>query len=498
VYGWFTIDVDVAACPTMDIALEAQRAAEAQGIDLSGYKRFLYAFPDIGCRWAGQATVGGDPSLAWFDGTLMRAETVTHEVGHNFGLHHSHSLECGVEVVADGCPSLEYGDVLDRMGGSGSGHFNAFQKRRLGWLDFGASPPTVDADVSGRYALEPYALTADGPKAVRVLRDEDPSTGHRRWYYLEFRQALGFDGHLSTSRYGQSVLNGIVLRLGTEGEPNSSYLLDTTPNTQKYDWDDLALAVGETFTDVASGVSITNDWVDPSGATVSVGFGEPECVRAAPQIVVSPSQSLWVPPGAAFSYDLMITNGDNEACGEAQFDLSTSVPSGWTAALESESLLLAPGATGSSVVTVTSATMAEDGFYDIVFTAENVADPTYAGTASATHIVSAAAANSAPRPLDDAATTSIDTPVVIDVLANDTDPDGDPLDVTTLSPGKYGAASINPDGTLTYLPGVRFKGTDTFSYRVSDGVATGDAVVSVTVRKNGGKGGGRKGKDTGP
>lgn len=121
VFGWFTINVDVDSCPTMDIALEAQHAAEAQGIDLSGYERFLYAFPDIGCRWAGQATIGSDPSLAWFDGTLMRAETVTHEVGHNFGLHHSHALECWLEVVGEDFPSLEYGDVLDRMGGSGSG-----------------------------------------------------------------------------------------------------------------------------------------------------------------------------------------------------------------------------------------------------------------------------------------------------------------------------------------------------------------------------------------
>lgn len=492
VFGWLTIDVDIDTCPTMNIAQEAQRAVEAQGVDLSGYKRFLYAFPDIGCNWAGESTTGSYPSHAWFDGTLMRAETVTHEVGHSFGLLHSHALECGPHVHDDACASIEYGDVLDRMGGSASGHFNAFQKQRLGWLGTSNSPAIVDADVSDTFTLEPYALTANGPKTLRILKDIDAQTGGRRWYYLEYRQAVGFDSFLSTSRYGQSVLNGVVLRIGTENQPNSSYLLDMTPDTQKYDWDDLALTVGDTYMDAASGVAITADWVDSTGATLIVDFGEPQCVRANPQITVLPLQSTWLSPGATFSYDLMITNTDNQACTETQFNLSTVVPSSWNAVFDNESLFLAPGVTGSTMVTVTSDINAADGFYDFIVTAQNQVDLSYASTASATYIVSAEVTNSPPEPIDDTATTSMDTPVIIDILANDFDPDGDPLILMSVNQGNHGTASVNTNGTVTYLPNVRFKGTDTFSYRVSDGGTVGEAMVSVTVRKNGGQGRGRK------
>jgi len=82
---------------------------------------------------------------------------------------------------------------------------------------------------------------------------------------------------------------------------------------------------------------------------------------------------------------------------------------------------------------------------------------------------------------DDSATTSKNTPVTIDVLANDDDADGDTLSVTNLTAAAHGAALLNPDGTITYTPNPGFLGTDTFTYTANDGTADSN-VATVTVQ----------------
>ena len=69
----------------------------------------------------------------------------------------------------------------------------------------------------------------------------------------------------------------------------------------------------------------------------------------------------------------------------------------------------------------------------------------------------------------------------IDVLANDSDPDGDPLSVNAASVDR-GQVAIQPDGRLLYTPPADFSGTATISYTVSDpDGATRSATVTVTV-----------------
>ena len=98
------------------------------------------------------------------------------------------------------------------------------------------------------------------------------------------------------------------------------------------------------------------------------------------------------------------------------------------------------------------------------------------GTATATVAVTVASVNDNPVALNDAASTSEDTPVSVAVLANDTDADGDVLTVTAASAGN-GTVVINPDGTLLYTPVGNFNGTDIISYMISDG---NGGVVSAT------------------
>lgn len=84
---------------------------------------------------------------------------------------------------------------------------------------------------------------------------------------------------------------------------------------------------------------------------------------------------------------------------------------------------------------------------------------------------------------DDAAMTPYATPVTVSVLANDSDPNGYPLTVTAVTAPAHGAAQVNPDGTVTYVPGPTYAGSDGFTYTISNGHGgTATAKVTLTVK----------------
>ena len=90
--------------------------------------------------------------------------------------------------------------------------------------------------------------------------------------------------------------------------------------------------------------------------------------------------------------------------------------------------------------------------------------------------------DAAPIANNDTATTDEDTPVNINVLANDSEPDGDTLNVISVTQGANGAVSINPDKTVHYTPALNFFGSDSFTYTINDGHGgTATATVNVTV-----------------
>jgi len=104
------------------------------------------------------------------------------------------------------------------------------------------------------------------------------------------------------------------------------------------------------------------------------------------------------------------------------------------------------------------------------------------GTDTAAVIVTITGVNDVPTAGDDTATTDEDILVTIDVLANDSDVDGDMLTVTTVSDPTNGSVVINGDNTVTYTPDVDFNGTDNFAYTVDDSNGgTDTATITVTV-----------------
>ncbi len=94
-------------------------------------------------------------------------------------------------------------------------------------------------------------------------------------------------------------------------------------------------------------------------------------------------------------------------------------------------------------------------------------------------------ANGTPTPQDDVVGTDIGITAAFDLVANDTDPDGDALTISTFdsTSTEGGIVSTDPDpGQLIYEPPPGFTGADTFGYTVSDpGGATASAQVTVYV-----------------
>ena len=99
-------------------------------------------------------------------------------------------------------------------------------------------------------------------------------------------------------------------------------------------------------------------------------------------------------------------------------------------------------------------------------------------------VISVGAVNDAPEANTDEDTTLEDTSITVDLIGNDTDPDGDPLTVITASvPADQGTLVNNGDGTVTFTPAENFNGDATISYEVSDGnggTDTSEHTVHVT------------------
>lgn len=331
VVGWFTIYLSATVCDTNTIASQAKAAASTV-VNLSSYAHLVYAFPqNNNCGWAGLSSVGGSPSQAWINGSLG-VHVVAHELGHGFGLWHSHSLNCGTTTLGTNCTTVEYGDVVDTMGGPlgflSAAHFNAFQKERLGWLNAGASPEITTVQTDGTYMLEPYETGGSGPKALKILKSTDPTTGKRTWYYVESRQAIGFDAFLATNSSiasNTNVPNGVLLHMGTESNGNSIKMLDLRPDTSN--WWDPALAVGESFEDPDAGVSITVESVTGMGAAVTVSFGTGGAPSTGlPSVGVSTDQSSYT-RSQTVTTTAMVTAGGSPVA-NAKVIFSFSKPNG--------------------------------------------------------------------------------------------------------------------------------------------------------------------------
>ncbi|MBK7213950.1 MAG: gliding motility-associated C-terminal domain-containing protein [Bacteroidales bacterium] len=94
--------------------------------------------------------------------------------------------------------------------------------------------------------------------------------------------------------------------------------------------------------------------------------------------------------------------------------------------------------------------------------------------------------NNAPVAIADHDTTIIGVPVTIDVLANDLNPDGDPLTISFCSYPEHGTVILNSDNTITYTPYSEYEGDDQFCYRICDNASPAncsDTTVTLHIKQ---------------
>jgi hypothetical protein len=124
------------------------------------------------------------------------------------------------------------------------------------------------------------------------------------------------------------------------------------------------------------------------------------------------------------------------------------------------------------------------GTYTFQYTvADTFTTPLTSNTATVTVTVSAP--NQPPVANPDTATTTAATAVTVNVIANDTDPDGtvNPGSIVIVTPPANGTAVVNLNGTVRYTPAAGFTGTNQFTYNVKDnlGAVSNNTTVTVTV-----------------
>ncbi len=388
---WYTLPMTSAGCDPDTLSDQAQAAATAGGFVLSNYRRYIFAFPSNGCSWWGLGTVGGNPSKSWiFADRGFVLPVVMHEMGHNLGLYHSHSLDCGAAVVgSSGCTMAEYGDAFDVMGGTPtvgfagnlpSAHFNAYQKERLGWLNSGISPPlTTVQNNNGQFSIGNLeAPRSSTPRALKIANQMPTcNLAPTEWYYVEKREAVGFDSFLA--ELPNNVSSGVIVHRVTEGKANSSFLLDMTPATSS--WPDVQLNAGSTFTDPVTGLSIQPASVGTGFANVNISYAAPSC-STPPRVSLSPANTQWRAPGETISYSVLVTNADACQCVPTNYDVAATVPGGWSSSV-GQTPAIAPGGSALVNIGITTYSSASPGFYDIPVVATAPGVPSKTASANA-------------------------------------------------------------------------------------------------------------------
>jgi M6 family metalloprotease-like protein len=349
-------------CDYMGI-LNAALAAADGAVYFPNYSRVLIVLPNNGaCGWAGLGSIGcwsnsspGDggftASVTWerSDQTASRSMGVrlaTHELGHNLTMNHASSRAypgpppIPLGALSDAGVLSEYGDYFSTMGYWNFGYYSAHHAlQQLGWLQSGTNVQAVET--SGAYSVQAYETRPQGLKALKIRR----GTGNDAWLWLEYRQNSG----IYDSQLNSQVFTGALIHYQDSTTGSYTHLLDFTPAN---DFTQVALAVGQSWTDPYSNLSLSVDSASGGNLYLTVNYGPVPCVQANPTVSISPSNAT-VTNGSA-AYTVTVKNNDSVGCSSSTFQLSSSLPIGWGTAFSPLSLSIAPGLSGSSTMTKTA------------------------------------------------------------------------------------------------------------------------------------------------
>ena len=355
------------SCDAYGWAAEAEAAAPAAGVNLSLYQHRVLVLPgNASCSWAGLGNVGcGSWCRAWVK-TCNLPDVYAHEIGHNLDLAHA-----STDTNNDGTIDCEYCDRSDFMGYGGVGYriTNGPHEHQKSWLPAGQVVEVSTAGTS-THVVSPLQMDPASAPYPQVLRIRKSDTGD--WYYLSYRQRAGYDAALDSGYVDRTSVHRYV------GSGYSNTRLIST------------LQDGQMFEDAVNGLSVRQVSHDAVSATLQIST---TCAPSAPTVSLSPSRQS-ARPGSDLVYTATVTNRDPAMCDASTFDLSTSVPAGWSGTLSSSSVVLAPGAQGQRTLTVRSALGAPDGDGAIAVTAGDGTESAHAGAASAVYAVDGTAPSS--------------------------------------------------------------------------------------------------------
>lgn len=169
---------------------------------------------------------------------------------------------------------------------------------------------------------------------------------------------------------------------------------------------------------------------------------------------------------AATAVNISVLSNDSDPEGDALTLDTLGTPANGTASIQGNVVRYTPRAGFTGV----------DSFTYVVKDA-------FGASASATVRVNVAA-NNAPVAVNDQVGILKGQGININVLSNDSDPEGDSLRVTAVSQGMMGDVSINSDGTVRYQHRPGSSGDDRFTYTITDSAGnTATATVTVTIRR---------------
>jgi len=234
-----------------------------------------------------------------YDNQLKSASTISHELGHNFGLSHASSFPCNIHTTPlQACFIQEYQDDLDIMGQGLLRHNNAKYKELLGWLsDWDVitgigNTVTINATPGSIYTfeLEPIETNTEGIKVIKVPR-AGINYNYQDYLYIEYREDIGYDSDdINQMNYNlPNAYNGALLHIdyGTDIISSRSLIFDPNGIPTGY-WTTPAVLEGESFIDPETQVKIsvlnvTRDLVSPENSkiTVEISF-PPDCIDGTP------------------------------------------------------------------------------------------------------------------------------------------------------------------------------------------------------------------------
>lgn len=335
VKGWIKIPKNMAgSCDYTGWSAAAYSEAQKAGVNFSGYDKVVYVFPknnpytgvSMGCTEGGRGVMPGNESWIFtqVSATDMTWDSlrhaISHELGHNLGVHHASMLTCSSGLPIDSyasCNSDEYGDTSDVMGFSTapSRHMNAGHKRALGWLPT-SNIQTITSD--GIYTVSALESLDTSTKVLRIAK---PDTGE--YYYVSFRQRIGI--------FDSLITEGAYVHIWNESATTQTRVLKATflGGTK--------MADGRYIDDYANGILITQLSHTASTATIQVRFGSIPCIHYPPDVSYQfpgakyelQTSNVLANVGQTQNGNILVFNTDTRTCSPASFSLTKIVPINW-------------------------------------------------------------------------------------------------------------------------------------------------------------------------